>query len=233
MTPVKTDKKRRTYGGLAPEERARQRRERLIHAGIEAFGTRGYHAVTVREICAEAELTERYFYESFASLEKLFAAVYAAVSLELRQATLAVLGKPFEEPLELAEASLRAFFEFVENDPRRARILLVEAVAVGEPMQRFVYQNTRDYAELLRSFIELLTPEAASAGLKPELLSTGLIGANIYIAAQWFREGFRAPLEEVLHNTMALYRAVEESFRSNASAAARKRPAPRKPVQKP
>lgn len=84
----------------------------------------------------------------------------------------------------------------------------------------------------MRSFIELFTPEAASAGLNPELLSTGLIGANIYIAAQWFRDGFRAPLEEVLHNTMALYQAMAQSFRPSGVDAARQR-GRRKPRGKP
>ena len=233
MCPLPSTKKRRTYAGLSPEARQQQRRERLIQAGIEAFGTRGYHAVTVREICAEAQLTERYFYESFPSLEKLFAAVYATVSLELKQATLGVLGKPVGEPLQLAEAALRVFFEFVMQDARRARILLIEAVGIGQEIHRLAYRNTRDYAELLRGFIELLFPQAASAGLKPELLSTGLIGANIHIATKWFQDGFRAPLEEVLHNTLALYQAMGDYWQIQpAKVEPRRKPARRKPARR-
>ena len=73
--PAETPK-RRTFKGMAPEDRQRERRERFMEAGFEAFGLRGYHSVTVREICAEARLTERYFYESFKDREALFSAIY-------------------------------------------------------------------------------------------------------------------------------------------------------------
>ena len=59
---VMSSSNRRTFKGQSQEERKAERRRRLIEAGINAFGERGYHAVTVRELCAEAQLTERYFY---------------------------------------------------------------------------------------------------------------------------------------------------------------------------
>jgi len=69
----------RPYGGLAMEERVAARRARFIEAGIELFGTQGFRGATVRGICAAAGLTDRYFYESFASLEALLADVYGTV----------------------------------------------------------------------------------------------------------------------------------------------------------
>jgi AcrR family transcriptional regulator len=202
----------RRYGGVAPEARQQERRDKLIQAGIELFGSRGYHAVTVREVCTAAKLTERYYYESFNSLEKLYAAVYAHVALELKQATLAALGKAQSHPLALAEASLRVFFEYVRNDPRRARILLIDAVTIGMDIGRLADQALRDYIDLMRGFIDVLFPDAAASGLKPELLSAGLIGANIRIATQWVQDDFRQPLETVLENTMAFYQAMNTAW---------------------
>src|SRR3569623_2122422 len=69
----------RPYGGLAKAERVAPRRARFIAAGIELFGTQGFRGATVRGICAAAGLTDRYFYESFASLEALLAEVYGTV----------------------------------------------------------------------------------------------------------------------------------------------------------
>ena len=43
---------RRRYGGVLPEERQRLRRTKLIEGGIEVFGTKGFHAATVREVGA-------------------------------------------------------------------------------------------------------------------------------------------------------------------------------------
>src|SRR6516225_11124270 len=66
----------RPYAGLAMEERVAARRARFIEAGIELFGTQGFRGATVRGVCAAAGLTDRYFYESFESLEALLVAAY-------------------------------------------------------------------------------------------------------------------------------------------------------------
>src|SRR5471032_598349 len=70
----------RTYGGLAMAERVAARRARFVEAGIELFGTQGFRGATVRGVCAAAGLTDRYFYESFASLEALLAEVYSSLT---------------------------------------------------------------------------------------------------------------------------------------------------------
>src|ERR1700742_1768346 len=67
---------KRKFRGVAPEDRKAERHLRLLEAGIEAYGTRGFHAVGVRDVCGLAKLTERYFYESFENREALFLAVY-------------------------------------------------------------------------------------------------------------------------------------------------------------
>jgi len=67
-----TTTKRRSFKGMSLEERQAERRERLMEAGLQAYGTQGFFSVTVRDICIEAKLTERYFYESFKNSEALF-----------------------------------------------------------------------------------------------------------------------------------------------------------------
>ncbi len=78
----------RRYGGRGGEERRAERRERLLDAGLACYGEVGYHAATVRLICARAGLTERYFYESFANGEDLLCAVYLR-HLDLQRARIA------------------------------------------------------------------------------------------------------------------------------------------------
>src|ERR1700760_3307724 len=72
----------RPYGGLAMAERVAARRARFVEAGVELFGTQGFRGATVRGVCAAAGLTDRYFYESFATLEALLAAVYHSLKDE-------------------------------------------------------------------------------------------------------------------------------------------------------
>src|SRR4051794_37883174 len=76
----------RVYGGVEREDRVRVRRQRFLEAGVQVFGTRGYRAATVRAICEEAKLTDRYYYESFSSLEDYLLAVYLMLVADLESA---------------------------------------------------------------------------------------------------------------------------------------------------
>lgn len=71
-TPQKNSQKERQFKGMSLTERKQLRREKLIEAGIEAYGTHGFFSVTVKDICNEAKLTERYFYESFKKVKTYF-----------------------------------------------------------------------------------------------------------------------------------------------------------------
>jgi len=67
----------RDYDGKTAAERIAERRERLIDAGVELFGERGYAATSIRSVLQQSGLRDRYFGESFADLDSLLAAVYS------------------------------------------------------------------------------------------------------------------------------------------------------------
>ena len=52
-------------------ERTAQRRALLLDAALEAFGTRGYHAVTIRQIAEEAGVNEVTLFRQFGSKDAL------------------------------------------------------------------------------------------------------------------------------------------------------------------
>lgn len=199
---------RRSYAGVAPDERRHLRRQRLIEAGVEVFGVRGYHAATVRTVCAQAQLTERYFYESFKSLDDLFTAVYAELSNQLKQATLEALAQTQPKALDLAQSALRVFLCFIRDDPRRARITLIDAVSIGRVGQAAADEAARDYVSMMRSFVMLLYPDVGPRGVNIDVLASGLVGMNIHVATAWAREDFATPLEEVLWTNLLPYRGL-------------------------
>ncbi|MGH7899220.1 MAG: TetR/AcrR family transcriptional regulator, partial [Candidatus Binatia bacterium] len=114
----------RAYGGISAEARRAVRRERLIAAGLELFGTRGYHRTTVRDLCAAARLTERYFYESFDGREGLIVAVFEKVAAEVAEAIVSAVASAPRDARALARAAIGAAIVYVTDDPRRARVLL-------------------------------------------------------------------------------------------------------------
>src|SRR5258707_6385239 len=82
---------RNPYGGVSARARVASRRDRLLAAGLELFGTQGYLCTTIDQVCAEAGLTKRYFYESFRSCEELLGALLRSLWVEAAQRGMAAV----------------------------------------------------------------------------------------------------------------------------------------------
>ena len=63
------------FKGISAVDRRSDRRARLVEAAFAIAGTEGAGALGVGRVCLDAGLTKRYFYESFASIDELGAAV--------------------------------------------------------------------------------------------------------------------------------------------------------------
>jgi AcrR family transcriptional regulator len=121
----------RRYGGKTSEERRGERRGRLLAAGHDLFGTRGYAATTIPAICAEAGLATRYFYESFASREELFLALYDELAARVRDEVEAAVAAAPREIAAMAAAGVAAA-ERAYADTRVARIVLLEITRISD-----------------------------------------------------------------------------------------------------
>lgn len=198
----------RRYRGLDAGERTEERRRQFIAAGLECFGTQGYHAVTVRELCAQAQLTERYFYESFKDREALFAAVYAHLIDELRRGFMAAAGPLVPDLQAMARAGLEVFYRSLKKDPRVARMLMVEVLTVSRDMEQRAQQATFGFAELLKQMTLRVLPRERAMAQDMDLIATGLIGACVQIAMRWVADGYRQPLKRVIDTSMTIFQAL-------------------------
>ncbi|OBI96409.1 TetR family transcriptional regulator [Mycobacterium sp. 1465703.0] len=143
------------------ESRLALRRDNLIDAGVQLLGSSGGPALTVRAVCREAALTERYFYESFADRDEFVRAVYDDVCTRAMN-TLTSATTPRE--------AVERFVELMVDDPVRGRVLLL-APAV-EPIL------TRSGAEWMPNFIDLLQRKLSRIGdaVLQKMIATSLVG---------------------------------------------------------
>ena len=105
-------------------------RSRIVAAMMEVVGERGFAAVSVKLVTAQAGVSSRTFYECFDSLEDCFTAVLDA---GLAQATRLITdafveADRWEDGVLAALASVLAFFD---AEPRLARVWFVESMAAG------------------------------------------------------------------------------------------------------
>lgn len=67
----------RPYRGVDAADRLAQRRRQLLDAGLDLLGAESQASeLTVRALCAQAGVSPRYFYESFADKDEFVAAVF-------------------------------------------------------------------------------------------------------------------------------------------------------------
>jgi AcrR family transcriptional regulator len=220
MNPVSPSPVRRAFRGQSPELRQRLRRERLIEAGLELFGGRGYHAVRVRDVCSAARLTERYFYESFPNLEALFLAVYDHAVAHIRAAIDAAVAASPADVSQMARTTLGAFLKTLRDEPRLARILLIDVLTVGTDVADQSRLATQSFAEMVSGLIVALYPDFAQRNLDAQVIANGLVGSTTYIAMQWAFNGFKEPLEHVLLHCAAFYEAIADEQGPHARSSA-------------
>jgi AcrR family transcriptional regulator len=150
------------WSGVPLQDRQTLRRDELIAAGVGSLGGEAGPALTVRAVCRQAGLTERYFYESFADRDEFVRAVYDHVC-STAMAALASSDTPRD--------AVERFVALMVDDPVRGRVLLI--APEREPVL------AKSGAEWMPSFIDLLqrkltriTDPAVQA-----MVATGLVGA--------------------------------------------------------
>lgn len=166
---------------LPAEVVARSQRERLLEAAIRVAAAKGYAAMTIGDLTAEAGVSRTTFYELFEDKEACFLAAYDnAVDVLVRQVT-AAYETEGEWPRR-AVAGLTALLGALAAEPELARLSLVDVGAAGPAAQRRyrnavqrltpLFDEGRDYAPGGRS-LPANTSRMAIGGV------TGLIAEEL------------------------------------------------------
>lgn len=207
-TSVKPAEGRR-YRGISNEVRKAERQQKFLEAGLACFSRDGFHGSTVRGICASAGLTERYFYESFQSMEALFQAVYLQVSGQVRSNILAVVASVEPEDLNrFSRSALRAFFQSIQAHPAFVPVLFQEALSVSAQMTRLALSTLNEFIELLIRIGQPSFMRQTALRIDPGLVSSGLVGGIMHMAVRWSDDGFQTSLDDVVDNAMLIFAGV-------------------------
>lgn len=180
-----------------PGERSALRRDELIAAGVKLLGSAEGPALTVRAVCRDAELTERYFYESFADRDEFVRAVYDDVCTKA-MAALSTAQTPRE--------AVERFVALMVDDPTRGRVLLL--APESEPVL------TRSGAEWMPSFIDLLQHKLTRIAdpVRQAMVATSLIGALTALFTAYLNDRLPASREQFIDYCVDLLLGRVPSF---------------------
>lgn len=184
----------RRYRGKSAEDRRAERRAALKEACLDVVGDEGVTAVTVDAVCARAGLTKRYFYESFADRDVLFAEVMDDFFVTIRGEILTGLTGSPRDTTERAHIIARVLIEFLERDTRRAR-LYVEAP--GQPILRARLNEA--YGTYTQLLLETFPPatEGADPGAR-ELAALLIVAGTTQAAITWLQGGIQLDRESMI-----------------------------------
>lgn len=194
----------RPYGGVSASERVAARRARLLEAGLECFGTAGFAATGVKDVCRAAGLTDRYFYESFKDSRALFLSVFDDVTDALFTAVAdAVLAAGPDAQGQL-RAAIGTFLGALADDPRRTRVVFSEAAAAGPEAAGHMRATLRRFTALVdataRAHLPAGAPPAASL-----IVAMSLVGTLERLVVEWHAGEVGLTVDEMTGHCVALY----------------------------
>ncbi|WP_433012191.1 TetR/AcrR family transcriptional regulator [Kribbella sp. CA-294648] len=188
----------RRYSGRSVEEWKAARRERLLEAALELFGTDGYPATSVERLCALAKVSTRHFYHEFQNKEAVLLAVHAQVIELALRSTGEALAATAEAPVrERIVAAVDGYLRTIMTDLRRARISFVEVVGASPAVE----EQRIAFRELLISSVVGVGEAAVARGelARKDFRFVGLcfIGAVNTVVYDWMLTEPRPPEQQV------------------------------------
>lgn len=167
----------RVWRGSTLEQRSDERRERLMSAGLEIFGTTGYQSSTVSGICSAAKVSTRTFYELFDQRADLLEAIYTRVTDQIRD-DIEHLPTPTAAGIEeWARDAVRAVVGPLLADLRACQVIEIEVVGLTPQIEERRRHTTLAIAQALDAVqLALADPKA---GRQPTQADRALVGVFI------------------------------------------------------
>jgi AcrR family transcriptional regulator len=198
--------------GLPREFVARNQRERIITALVDAVAQSGYNDTTVADITKAASVSRRTFYEHFSGKEECFLAAYDMVVEHIRGAMVVAAGA-FEEWPQKVRAALATMLRFLAGEPELARLCLIEPIAAAGEIGARHRATMQGIVEMLRAG----RPAHTGARPLPETTEEAVVGGISALIVREIGAGRAADLEKQLPQLVELvlapYLGAEEAER--------------------
>ncbi|KAB8288311.1 TetR family transcriptional regulator [Bifidobacterium ramosum] len=160
-----------------------QRREQLIQVGRALFAAKGFEAVSVEEIAANAKVSKPIVYEHFGGKEGLYAVIVDREMQTLTSTITATLNDPDTHPRQIVERAALALLTYIEQNADGFQVLVRDSPST-DPAGSF---------SSLLGDISLQVEDLLTASFKRQKLSTKgvpyyaqmLVGMIVFTGQYW------------------------------------------------
>lgn len=172
--------------GRTLAERRQLRRQALLDAALEVFGTKGYASSSIEEICRRASVSSRDFYAEFANRGALLSGLGEQLTYRIFQELTEVR---VDEGPDLASRRTRAriaqLVHALVDDPRVARVAMLESVGISAEHEAKRRAAHHLYARWISDYVR---DEMDAKGVDQrhrDAFALGLVGAVNELIVDW------------------------------------------------
>lgn len=197
----------RPYRGLDPAARRADRRERLLEATLELASAHSFPRTTIQDICREAGVTARHFYEEFGTREDLLEALYRQLMGEASAAVVVALADAPDDLGSMIHLGLPAYVHSLLDDPRRGRITMVELSSLPRGAE-IGASGISELVVLLEGYGAQFEGSGELAAASIHDTAVAISGAMKELLVHWIRAEQRRPLDELIATAEVMFRRL-------------------------
>jgi AcrR family transcriptional regulator len=161
------------------------RRSAILEAATSLFASYGYHAATVPMIVAEAGSSVGSFYAHFRNKEDVFAAVLEGLGQKVAEVIQHARDSQ-PDPLLTIPSAVESLFLYLVENPRQARILIVESSGLSPRLENVRRGILSHQAALVRHSFEQAVDGIFVAD--PAIAARCLVGAVFEALYSWLEQ---------------------------------------------
>lgn len=159
-------------------------RDRILDAALSVFAGKGYHRATVDDIVRVSRTSKGAVYHHFSNKEAVFVALVDDFAGRLASAVAGAIGAR-QGALGKVEGALTAALATFAGNERLARLILLEAVALGATWEAKRAEVHDRFAMLIQAHLDDALAEEAIPPVDTRLATLAWLGAINEIVVQW------------------------------------------------
>ena len=177
------------------QERARNRRRRILDAALAVFSRRGYRDASVDEIAAEAETSKGGVYFHFPGKQVIFRALLDLSARRLLDRVEEAIARE-TEPVAKADAALLTVLRAFAEHRALARLFMVEALSAGGEFPQRLLEIHAEFIAIIRRHLDDAVAQGTVAAVDTAIASRAWFGALNEVILHWLIEGEPERLED-------------------------------------
>lgn len=163
-------------------------KDRLLQAAMDVFADRGYHGTTVDDIVEASETSKGAFYHYFPSKQEAFLTLLNRLADLVEAGVETAIGQQ-HGALAKVEAALRVVLEVAAERRDLAKILLIEAAALGPEFEQSRIAIHRRFAALIQRYLDRAVADGDLPPQDTAVAAAAWIGAINEIVTQRLASG--------------------------------------------